>query len=98
MYDIEGMNEQQLREALKYSLELHVRDKELSRKLLTLATSSHQAHIDLILNTAGILAPVNVACSTAIFTARLRECYSSQLKRTTSKGKSWIMEGPKQCK
>lgn len=95
MYDIESMNEQQLREALKEMLELYVRENQVSRKLLTLASSSHLAHMELICNSAGILAPVHIAANTASFAARIRECYLSQLKRTEAKGKTWILEGPK---
>lgn len=95
MYNIECMNEQQLREALKETLELHVREKQVSRNLLTLASSSHLAHMELICNSAGILAPVHVATNTASFSAQIRECYSSQLKRIEAKGKTWILEGPK---
>lgn len=89
------MNEQQLREALKETLELHVREKQVSRKLLTLASSSHIAHMGLISSAAGILAPVHIATNTAGFAARLRECYLSQPKRTEANGETWVLEGPK---
>lgn len=95
MYDIESMNEQQLREALKEMLELYVRENQVSRKLLTLASSSHIAHMELISISAGILAPVHIATNTAGFAARLRECYLSQPKRTEANGETCILEGPK---
>ncbi|VEL96961.1 hypothetical protein ALT761_01960 [Alteromonas sp. 76-1] len=95
MYDIECMNEQQLREALKETLELYVREKQVSRKLLTLASSSHLAHMDLICNSAGLMAPVHFATNAAAFVVQLRECYSSQPRRTEAKGRTWILEGSK---